>query len=312
MHTAVAVNAPLAEDAEQQVALVVESSPRERAVVARILAESVGLRAAFAGDGNEALGLLEQRPFALVLTELAVPGVEGLDLVREIRSRHPDIPVVPIATTGNEETAVEALLAGAASYVPRRSILRDLPHTLSQVLALARVERRRQRFLESIKVLDCHFELENDPTLVPLLVVHLQEHLVRMHFCDQNGKLRLGVALEEALLNGMYHGNLELDSRLRDQEGNAYQQVAEQRSREPPYCDRRLHIYVHLDPEEARFVIRDQGPGFDPASLPDPTDPENLLRASGRGLLLIRTFMDAVRHNERGNEITLIKRATRR
>ena len=59
---------------------------------------------------------------------------------------------------------------------------------------------------------------------------------------------------------------------------------------------------------EAVFVVRDEGPGFDPNSLPDPTDPENLLKPSGRGIMLIRTFMDAVSFNEKGNEVTMVKR----
>ena len=57
-----------------------------------------------------------------------------------------------------------------------------------------------------------------------------------------------------------------------------------------------------------QIAIRDEGKGFDPGSLPDPTDPENLIKASGRGLLLMRAFMDDVFHNETGNEVTLIKR----
>jgi anti-sigma regulatory factor (Ser/Thr protein kinase) len=57
----------------------------------------------------------------------------------------------------------------------------------------------------------------------------------------------------------------------------------------------------------ARFVIRDEGPGFDPHKVPDPTDPENLERESGRGLLLMRSFMDSVAYNPTGNEVTLVK-----
>jgi len=53
--------------------------------------------------------------------------------------------------------------------------------------------------------------------------------------------------------------------------------------------------------------VRDEGPGFDPASLPDPTDPANLDRPCGRGMLLMRTFMDNVIYNDRGNEVTLFK-----
>jgi anti-sigma regulatory factor (Ser/Thr protein kinase) len=60
--------------------------------------------------------------------------------------------------------------------------------------------------------------------------------------------------------------------------------------------------------DEVMVLVRDEGKGFDPDSLPDPTEPENLERAYGRGMLLIRTFMDEVRHNERGNEITMVKR----
>ena len=63
-----------------------------------------------------------------------------------------------------------------------------------------------------------------------------------------------------------------------------------------------------MDRTQATFVIRDDGPGFDLNSLPDPTDPENLLKPSGRGLLLIRTFMDEVSHNSTGNQITLVRR----
>ena len=54
--------------------------------------------------------------------------------------------------------------------------------------------------------------------------------------------------------------------------------------------------------------ITDQGPGFDPKMLPDPTDPENLMKGSGRGLLMIRSFFDVVEHNPTGNQITMTKR----
>jgi anti-sigma regulatory factor (Ser/Thr protein kinase) len=67
-------------------------------------------------------------------------------------------------------------------------------------------------------------------------------------------------------------------------------------------------VWAQLTHSEATISIRDQGPGFDPKSLPDPTDPENIGKISGRGLLLIRTFMDDVRFNDTGNEITLVKR----
>ena len=83
--------------------------------------------------------------------------------------------------------------------------------------------------------------------------------------------------------------------------------VAERRG-QPPYQDRRVRFTVKHSQAEVVFVVRDEGSGFNPALLPDPRDPANLDKHSGRGLLLIRTFMDEVIHNERGNQITMVKR----
>jgi len=55
-------------------------------------------------------------------------------------------------------------------------------------------------------------------------------------------------------------------------------------------------------------VIADEGPGFDPKSLPDPRDSESLESVSGRGVMLMRLFMDEVTYNESGNSVTLVKR----
>ena len=60
---------------------------------------------------------------------------------------------------------------------------------------------------------------------------------------------------------------------------------------------------------EARFEVTDEGPGFREQDVPDPCAPENLLRTSGRGILLIRSIMDEVAFSERGNSIVMLKRA---
>ncbi|MFN0050665.1 MAG: ATP-binding protein, partial [Planctomycetales bacterium] len=136
---------------------------------------------------------------------------------------------------------------------------------------------------------------------------YLREEAIRLRFCSRSDCLRLGVALEEALLNAYYHGNLEISSELREQDHEAYHNLAAQRSREAPYKDRRIYVSVRMSSTQAVYTVRDEGPGFDPSTLPDPTDPANLDRPCGRGLLLMRTFMDNVIYNDQGNEVTLFK-----
>ena len=59
--------------------------------------------------------------------------------------------------------------------------------------------------------------------------------------------------------------------------------------------------------ESVEYVIQDEGPGFDPSTVGDPMAPENLLSVSGRGIMLIGTFMDEFEYNEKGNQITMRK-----
>ena len=73
------------------------------------------------------------------------------------------------------------------------------------------------------------------------------------------------------------------------------ERLAAARRLEAPYRDRRVRVRVELTPAEARYEVADEGPGFDVSKLPDPTDPANLERPSGRGVLFMRTFIFKVR-----------------
>jgi CheY-like chemotaxis protein/anti-sigma regulatory factor (Ser/Thr protein kinase) len=267
-----------------------------------------GLSAVEADSGEEALALLQQQTIDLVLTDMVMPGMNGLELVETVRTRYPLLPVVLMTAHGSEELAMQALQKGAASYVPKQNLARDLLETVEDVLRLTSAERGQQRLMSCLARVESEFHLDNDPALIPALIGHVCENLRRLRCCAENERLRVTVALSEALLNAMYHGNLEVDSELREQDEKAYRKLLEERRISPPYANRRIHVLACETPNEARYVIRDEGKGFDPSRLPDPTDFANLEKISGRGLLLIRTFMDEVQHNDKGNEITMVKR----
>jgi anti-sigma regulatory factor (Ser/Thr protein kinase) len=167
-----------------------------------------------------------------------------------------------------------------------------------------------EHFLGDEVAIEFGFSLPNNTVVIPAVVARLRERAARFGLFDENTADRVAVALTEALVNGIQHGNLELDSRLRQEDEAAYDRMAEFRRRRPPYRDRRLHVRARLSRREAVYVIRDEGPGFDPATLPDPTDPAHLEDTTGRGLLLIRAYMDRVAFNWDGNQITLTKRRT--
>jgi len=125
---------------------------------------------------------------------------------------------------------------------------------------------------------------------------------------DETERLRVGIALEEALSNALFHGNLELSSNNSHLDRKQYEQLAQDRFMQVPYCDRKIHVRVCISPSEAMFVIGDDGPGFEASIWND--DHAALLtdRSYGRGILLMRSIMDDVSYNEKGNEVTLVKR----
>jgi anti-sigma regulatory factor (Ser/Thr protein kinase) len=166
------------------------------------------------------------------------------------------------------------------------------------------------------RLMDCmrrgsfQFSINNDANLIPLLVSHVQSLVTSVGLCDEANVIRVCIALEEALRNAIFHGNLELTSEQREGDPTIYQQLIDERTAKEPFASRLLSVVIEITPSQGRFIIRDQGPGFDPAKLPDPTDPENIEKVSGRGLLLMRTFMDEVTFNDTGNEVTMVKRCS--
>ena len=289
--------------------LVVDDSAVDRKMAGNLLARDDIYVLEFAGDGAEALTAVERHPPDLVLTDLLMPEVDGFELVGNLRKSHPQIPVILMTSQGNEELASRALRTGAASYVPKRVLASELLSTVRNLLEVAGRQKDTSRLLSFLVGNNLQFELDSDCSLIPPLVRFLQDCVMQMRICDEADRTRIGVALEEAVVNAHFHGNLEVSSDLRGVDDAAYRKLVAERRESEPYGQRKIHINVQLEPGEARFVIRDEGPGFDPTSLPDPTDPANLDRVSGRGILLMRTFMDEVYYNETGNEVTLLKRS---
>jgi CheY-like chemotaxis protein len=288
--------------------LVVDDSSVDRHLVGGIVQKLDGWHADFAANGREALAAMEKNLPDLVLTDMLMDEMDGLELVQTVRSRYPSVPVILMTAHGSEDVAIKALQRGAASYVPKKSMARDLDETIEQVYSAAKTGQNQRRILDCLTRQESQFILQNDTTLIPPLVGYLEENVSRLRLCEQSGLVLLGVALHEALTNAILHGNLGVSSDLRESDERKYYRLIQDRQTTAPYRDRRVFVTATLTRKEARFVIRDEGEGFDPGTLPDPTDPSNLGRVTGRGLLLIQTFMDHVEHNETGNEITLVKR----
>jgi serine/threonine-protein kinase RsbW len=108
------------------------------------------------------------------------------------------------------------------------------------------------------------------------------EEALEAHRYAESDVFRIRLAVEEALVNAIKHGN-QLDT------------------------DKRVTVNYTVTPDRFHIRIADEGPGFNPEDVPDPTLPENIEKGCGRGVFLIREFMTEVAYHGRGNVITMTK-----
>jgi CheY-like chemotaxis protein/anti-sigma regulatory factor (Ser/Thr protein kinase) len=292
--------------------LVVEDSKTQALQIRRML-ELEGYHVDGAGNGVAALRSIETSKPDLILTDLVMPEMDGLQLVETVRRAFPAIPVILMTAVGNEEIAVEALKKGAATYIPKRNLLRDLYSSLETVLSISQSQRYERRMLDCLTTSEYQFVLGNEHALITPLVWFLEERLAQIHHSDRNEWIRMGIALHEAVVNAIEHGNLELRSEMRqDDDEKAYRDLLRVRQQESPYRERRVQVTAKLSQHETIYTVTDQGSGFDSSRLHDPMSADQLERIGGRGLRLIRMFMDRVDYNARGNSVMMVKVHSRR
>ena len=125
--------------------------------------------------------------------------------------------------------------------------------------------------------------ISTDPAQLGAVVTAVMDRMKTLNYGERS-LFAMRLCLEEALINAMKHGN-KMDRA------------------------RKITVSCCSDGHEAQINVEDEGQGFHPEAVPDPTRPENIQLAHGRGLLLMRSYMDSVEHNAKGNKVTLIKKA---
>jgi DNA-binding NarL/FixJ family response regulator len=292
--------------------LVVDDSDVDRRLVEELLMPVHELNVCFANSLSAGLAAIARESPVIVLTDLILPDGEGIELVERVRAEHTRTQVILMTAYGNEEIVIRALRAGAANYIAKKDLAVDLVPLVRKLLDFAAWSHERVKILRCLVRRESVFVLDNDPNLIAAFMKLVREELEGMDLWDETGLLQVSIALQEAVTNAVFHGNLEVDSEHRQVDERIFDRLAEERRRCEPYRSRRVRIHVQLDRDVARFSVCDDGPGFDASLLNRPVAADDLSRIGGRGLLLIRTFMDSVSFNSQGNQIVMLKnRATR-
>ncbi|HYP52698.1 MAG TPA: ATP-binding protein [Pyrinomonadaceae bacterium] len=260
--------------------LIVEGNADLRTVLADALA-GLGHEVVTVGDRAEALDREDLEEFDLIISDLAEYSDSAVQIVSELKRKRLFVPVVVSSEEAQQAGLVKAFKLGASNYLRKPYDKEELSQIVEKTLGY------KLRFVEDLKVLPyvrehIEFELPSDIALMNGVLHYLIERVAALGVIKPDAS-NLFIALDEAFVNAVKHGNKQDANKL-------------------------VRITADLSPKEARFTIEDEGEGFNVNDIPDPRDPENLFKTSGRGVLLIYNIMDQVEYNERGNRLTMVKR----
>ena len=224
---------------------------------------------------DDALAISDLSKFDLLITDLDVlPGDPASNGASAF------CPEVKPANGGNEH--VRAFKIGAANFRRDQFDENELKDLIATVLdyKIRFVDKR-----DVVQGLHEHivFELPSALSLMHIVLEYLIKRVERLGVCKPE-QSNLFVALDEAFVNAVKHGNKYDAGKL-------------------------IRVTADVSNSEAKFTVEDEGEGFDVNSIPDPLEPENLFKTSGRGVLFIYNIMDEVQYNDRGNRLTMVKKA---
>lgn len=224
----------------------------------------------------EAIELGDIETFDLVITDLDVPAAAAV--ASENGSGPVCLPKFPENPLAEHIKAFKICAANFRRDEFDEDELKDL---------VATVLDYKIRFVDNADhVQDLHenieFELPSAISLMSIVLDYLMKRVEKLGVINPE-QSNLFVALDEAFVNAVKHGNKFDAQKL-------------------------VRITAEVSKKEARFTIEDEGEGFDVNNIPDPLDPQNLFKTSGRGVLFIYNIMDEVRYNDRGNRLTMVKK----
>lgn len=265
--------------------LVVEDSRTMQTFLLNLLKKE-DYEVVVAGDGESGIklfqqGLVEGNPFDIVMTDIVMPGMSGLEVLKRVKTLNYDTVVVVLTSDANVETAIEALNLGANNF------LHKPPNSEEILNVMWRATKHREIFLENEELnpfteRSIHIEIPSQLRFIKGIAHNIIADAKLMGYDERDLRDKIPVTVDEAVTNAIKHGN-------------KFQE------------DKRVMIDVSMNTDRIKIVVVDEGEGFDVSSVPDPTDPKNFLKPSGRGILFMNIGMDEVCYNEKGNILTLIK-----
>jgi DNA-binding response OmpR family regulator len=291
--------------------LIVDDEQIIRNVLKRKLEQNTAYTVFTADDGEPGLEIFRQQPIDLVISDLLMVRMNGIELLRNLKQIDPKVPVIIITGYGTLDDAIEAIKLGAEDFIKKPFDISEVIATIDKTFKKQEEEEDQRAIIKHIAAEHIDLEIPTDFDYLNRVINYIFSHLRARWLVGSEDLHDVKVCLYEALYNALEHGSLEINeeekSTLLEHGQASYREFLLQRMQIEPYRSKIILVRLDITGEEMNVRITDDGPGFDFANRMGHMNSEELFRSSGRGLLLISSLMDGVEFNDSGNEITMRK-----
>lgn len=288
--------------------LIVEDEAPIRLLLSKTV-QSMGHIVEVAEDGE--MGLTKFKAFEpdIVLSDILMPKMNGLELLEKIRKISSDALVIMVTAFGSADYTLKALQLKANDYIMKPFRPRQLKEYLDKYEAILRSRTLDQEIVGMFLRREFTLRFSNNLQLISKLADKMMQET--QNTIAKDCRLGVHLGLVELLVNAIEHGNLEItfDEKKDALEGSSgeWMNLVNQRLNDERLKDRLAEVHFLMTQEFCEWTITDQGKGFNWHSLPDQSDPEILLAANGRGIMLAKLQFDEYEYNESGSQVRVKK-----
>ncbi len=293
-------------DTDKQKKILIADDEEEIAGLLAELMRRSGYLPLCAGNGVEALRLYKLTHPDLVITDIKMPLMDGIHLLKVLKQVDKNVLIILISSYGNEEYLLEALRAGAVNYFKKPFKIEEIRQTVRTILEYkSQVDTSGLPFHNVVKEKK-EYTIETEKTNLVSLINQISVNF--KNFFSEREVINLRLGIEEMISNAIEHGNLAIgfDEKSGALKAGNYGNLLQRKLGNPKNSRKKIFITTHLSKKGVLITVRDQGSGFDWKTLPS-LNVHDLQHYNGRGILLTKIFFDDVIYHDPGNCVTLIK-----
>ncbi|MCF7911511.1 MAG: response regulator [Candidatus Cloacimonetes bacterium] len=267
----------------------------------------LGHRLILARNGREAIKKFNKFQPDIVILDILMPRISGIEVLKEIRSSESGTIVIMVTASNKEEHAIESLRLGANNYLKKPVHYDDLVPLIHKYNST--IQKRTMEKLVLSKMVSRKFvmEIENDLQIIPKIAQYLANETSTIF--DKDEIVSVNIALLELLVNAFEHGNLGISYQDKSKAiaEKRLEKLYAERLVDPRFSNRKIVIDFTLEKDACEWIITDEGEGFQSREYTtlNEDDREN---EHGRGIFISNFHLDELEYIGKGNKVRALKK----